>query len=43
MTAEDTRWKIMAKFVEKENYLTALSRGYKKAVPRGRRKGFPAD
>ena len=38
MTAEDTGRKIMAKFIEKANYLIDLSREYEKEVLTGRRK-----
>ena len=41
MTAEDTGRKIMAKFIEKANYLIDLSREYEKEVLTGRRKGRP--
>ena len=39
--AEDTGRKIMAKFIEKANYLIDLSREYEKEVLMGRRKGRP--
>ncbi|RPB03045.1 RNB-domain-containing protein [Choiromyces venosus 120613-1] len=41
MTAEGTGRKIMAKFIEKANYLIDLSREYEKEVKTGRKKGAP--
>ncbi|CAZ80703.1 unnamed protein product [Tuber melanosporum] len=41
MTAEDTGRKVMAKFIEKANYLIDLSREYEKEVLVGRKNGAP--